>query len=87
VLCIAKSQTEKRLLCSANAAQQFHNRELVLFDGRFEGRLAVAAGRRASSQHENNATQNQKQILNINAHLSFAFTSAFAAISSSHASM
>jgi hypothetical protein len=37
-----------------------------------------------SGNHENNTTQNQQQIQNMNAHLLFASTSALPAISSSH---
>jgi hypothetical protein len=46
------------------------------------GAFVGAAGRWVSGKHANNTTQNQQQILNMNAHPSVAFTSALAEISS-----
>ncbi len=47
------------LLRSANFAQQRHNVAFVPVDGHFEGGAAVTAGRRVSSNHENNTTKIQ----------------------------
>jgi hypothetical protein len=82
VECCALQQRgpKRRLLCSANAAQQCHNVGFAIVDGLFESCVAGTAG--GWAKHENNKTQNQKHILNMNAHRFFALTSALLAISS-----
>jgi hypothetical protein len=80
-------EPKKRLFCSASAsaAQQRRNVRSLSVDGQIERRIAETAGRRVSVEDENKTShtkQNQQHILNINAHLSVAFTSALQAISS-----
>ncbi len=48
-----------RLLCSADAAQQRHNVEFLLFNGPIEGGLAATAGKGVSRKQEIDTTQNQ----------------------------
>jgi hypothetical protein len=84
---LAAAAAAKCSLFSANAAQQRHNFKVLQAHGEPEGGAVVTAGRRVSGNHDNNATQNQWQIQNTNAHSLFAFTSALAIISSLHTAM
>ena len=100
VLCIAGPLLPKRLFCSANSAQQLHNVAIFIVgvpysgvaasvpdDGAFERRLAATAGRRVRGKRENWRIMQQNQrrhIVNMKAHLFFAFKSALPAIRDWH---